>query len=287
MGGDFAGTDLPPSAVHALIEIDNGEITARDLGEILNLEKSSISRMLRKLLNSGDIKQETGKEDSRKKILSLTAKGKKRVSAIHKFAREQVSKAIIRLKPGQDRMVLEGLQLYAGALNGQDVQSLTCDVVISSGYRAGIIARITEMHALYYATSGFGQPFESVVAGGLAEFCGRLDQPMNRIWVAIRDGQILGSVAIDGEDLGPGIAHLRWFIVDDTLRGSGAGKLLLDAAFAFVDAAGFEETHLWTFSDLHAAKHLYETRGFILEEERLGTQWGKEVLEQRFVRMRR
>jgi hypothetical protein len=29
---------------------------------------------------------------------------------------------------------------------------------------------------------------------------------------------IIGSVAIDGEDLGAGIAHLRWFIVGDTMR---------------------------------------------------------------------
>lgn len=56
MGGDFAGTDLPPSAVHALIEIEAcPRISARDLGKMLRLEKSSISRMLRKLVLSGDV----------------------------------------------------------------------------------------------------------------------------------------------------------------------------------------------------------------------------------------
>ncbi|MGG2473804.1 MarR family transcriptional regulator, partial [Rhizobium sp. BR5] len=71
------------------------------------------------------------------------------------------------------------------------------------GYRPGIIARITQMHALYYArTSGFGQRFESVVAEGLASFCNRLENPKNAIWVAMRGQEIIGSIAIDGEDLG-------------------------------------------------------------------------------------
>ncbi|WP_348640118.1 GNAT family N-acetyltransferase [Rhizobium sp. FKY42] len=143
------------------------------------------------------------------------------------------------------------------------------------------------MHALFYSRkSGFGQPFESVVAGGLAEFCGRLNKRINQIWAIVCRGQILGSVAIDGEDLGSDIAHLRWFIVDDSLRGRGAGSRLLDAALDFVDSNGFRETHLWTFSGLDAARYLYESRGFVLMEERSGTQWGSQVLEQRFVRMR-
>ena len=59
MGGDFAGMNLPPSAVHALIEIEACPgITARDLGQLLRLEKSSVSRMLRKLLLSGDVLEE-------------------------------------------------------------------------------------------------------------------------------------------------------------------------------------------------------------------------------------
>ena len=96
------------------------------------------------------------------------------------------------------------------------------------------------MHALYYArTSGFGQRFESVVAGGLSEFCDRLEKPCNEIWLAVQDGRIVGSLAIDGEDLGAGIAHLRWFIIDDGVRGSGAGRRLLGAAMAFVDEKGF------------------------------------------------
>lgn len=288
MGGNFAGTDLSPSAVHALIEIERGGVTARDLGGLLRLEKSSVSRMLRKLVESGDVREAAGEEDARLKMLSLTAKGKKRVAAIHDFARAQVVDALGRLEPGQGRSVLDGMRLYAQAL-GTTTDSLAASRKISvvRGYRPGLIARVTEMHALYYAReSGFGQRFESVVASGLAEFCNRLDNPRNAIWTARLDGEIVGSVAIDGEDMGADTAHLRWFISADSVRGQGAGKALLDAALAFADERGYAETHLWTFAGLHAARHLYEARGFALVEEQPGAQWGKEVLEQRFARLR-
>ena len=287
MGGEFAGTDLSPSAVHALIEIEKGGVTARDLAGRLHLEKSSVSRMLRKLVSWGDVAETAGEVDGRVKMLSLTAAGRTRVAAIHAFARRQVTGALSRLADGEDQAVLQGLRLYSAALEGRS-DSGSFPIEIVAGYRPGLIARVTDMHARYYAREhGLGRRFESLVAGGLAEFCGRLDNPRNAVWTAQRQGEIVGSLAIDGEDMGVTIAHLRWFIVGDGLRGSGAGKRLLDTALAFVDAQGFAETHLSTFAGLHAARHLYESRGFVLVEERAGTHWGRELVEQSFIRRRK
>ncbi len=44
---------------------------------------------------------------------------------------------------------------------------------------------------------------------------------------------MVGSVAIDGEDLGNNEAHLRWFILDDACRGTGIGRQLLACAMQF------------------------------------------------------
>lgn len=288
MGGSFAGTDLSPSAVHALIEIGAAPgITARRVGDLLRLENSSVSRMLQKLVGSGAVLVEGDVNDSRVKRLFLSQAGSERAAAIHAFADGQVKRALGRLAPGQGRTVLEGLRLYSEALGTTGAGDASGRKEIVRGYRRGIIARTTQMHASYYArTSGFGQRFESVVAAGLAAFCDRLENNRNAIWSAVQDSEIVGSVAIDGEDMGANIAHLRWFIVDDGVRGGGLGRGLLSAALAFVDEQDFTETQLWTFSGLAAARHLYEAHGFVCAEERPGRQWGAEVLEQRFVRPR-
>ena len=159
-------------------------------------------------------------------------------------------------------------------------------VEIETGYRPGLIGRTVELHAIAYARlAGFGRSFESNVAAGMAEFARRLGNPRNEIWAATQSGKIIGSVTIDGEDMGPDRAHLRWFIVEEAARGGGIGRDLLARALEFCDRRGFPQTHLWTFQGLDTARWLYEAHGFALAEERPGRQWGEEVLEQRFVRL--
>lgn len=291
MRGKLAGTDLAPSAVHALVEIGaRAGITAGALSELLILEKSSVSRMLSKLVKAGEISEDSGSPDGRTKPLHLTDRGRATLARIDEFARSQVLDALGHISSDQHRTVIEGLRLYADALGadrtGAHGEHLA--VEIKAGYRPGAIARCVDMHANYYArTAKFGRPFEAQVAAGLAEFSARLDKPCNQLWLAIQLDRIVGTVAIDGEDLGEGRAHLRWFIVDDGMRGAGVGRRLLSEAVAFCERRHFAECHLWTFRGLDAARRLYEAHGFSLVEERPGRQWGEEVLEQRFVRQMR
>ena len=159
-------------------------------------------------------------------------------------------------------------------------------VQIESGYRPGLIGEIASLHAIYYSQNhGFGPEFEIRVASDLCEFVPRLGNKPNEIWHVSKDGRLAGSIAIDGEDLGNGSAHLRWFILNDRVRGSGVGQQLLTNALAFCDRLEIGKCVLWTFSGLDAARHLYEKHGFSLVEEWRGDQWGRLVSEQRFERL--
>ncbi len=285
----LAETALPPSAVYALLEVDmHGGLTAVELSLTLNLEKSSVSRMVRKLIEADELRESVSTTDGRVKLLKLTAKGRLTLKAINAYGRQQVSCALSGLSETESTIVSQGLSLYARALEAQRnivSEQVAEPVHVLRGYRPGAIGAVTEMHARYYAqVAGFGQFFEQQVAKGMTEFVPRLDKPENGLWLAIQSGKIVGSVAIDGEDMGQDVAHLRWFIVDGGVRGSGVGKQLLDAALAFCDAHGFASTKLWTFQGLDAAHHLYGKYGFTLEEEVSGNQWGKQLSEQRFVR---
>lgn len=285
----LAGTAFSPSAVHALIEISaHGSLGAGALADHLRLEKSSVSRLVRKLIDAGAVSEKVGEADGRTKLLALTPKGKKQLSGIHEFARAQVAAALERLPQEAYVTVRDGLNLYAEALAGT---ARVSSVTIAAGYAAGLLARCVGLHADYYSREhGFGRAFEAGVAGGLAAFCARLDHPGNQIWRAETGGRTVGTIAIDGEDLNErrdrDRAHLRWFIVEDGLQGRGVGRDLLAAAMAFCDRQAFSEIHLWTFRGLDAARRLYEAHGFILADEHPGAQWGTEVMEQHFVRVR-
>lgn len=160
------------------------------------------------------------------------------------------------------------------------------ELVVDSGYAPGALARLVEMHALYYARDwGFGAYFEAKVAAEAAAFLQALPDPDSNFWFARDNGRVVGSIAIDGRaDRGSAVpAHLRWFITDDGVRGTGAGARLLDAALDFCRERRFPSVYLWTFAGLDSARKLYEARRFRLVEEIEAASWGVRVREQRFV----
>ncbi len=156
---------------------------------------------------------------------------------------------------------------------------------IIKGYRPGAIGKITELHALYYHRYwGFDLYFERKVAQEMTEFMGRFDSTRDGLWLAVRRKEIVGSIAVDGSVVNQEGAHLRWFIVAPSHQGCGLGRALIDQAVTFCDEGGVKRIWLWTFSGLDAARHIYESHGFVLMREYEDTQWGSPVREQMFER---
>jgi GNAT superfamily N-acetyltransferase len=152
------------------------------------------------------------------------------------------------------------------------------------GYRPGALGRVTEMHGIYYAREwNFGLFFERKVAREMAAFLGRFDAKRDGLWLATDKSRVVGAVFIDGIDAGTKGAHLRWYIVDDEYRGRGIGTILLRKAMDFCRQCGYASVYLWTFGGLDAARHLYESQGFTLVEEKKDRSWGAPVTEQKFV----
>ena len=96
MDATVAASDYPPSAVHTILEIGiRGPLTSGELGDFLRLEKSSVSRMVRKLIDCGELRETADELDARSKLLSLTAKGRRRAGTllvqahVHQIAHRQ------------------------------------------------------------------------------------------------------------------------------------------------------------------------------------------------------
>lgn len=150
-------------------------------------------------------------------------------------------------------------------------------------YLPGSIGRISELHATYYNEHwNFGLYFESKVAEELSEFLKRYHKNHDGIWLATLNGRVEGSIVIDGIHAETDGAHLRWFILSETIKGNGVGKHLINQAIEFCRLKDFRTVYLWTFEGLDAAKHLYTQAGFKLVKQQSGSQWGTEVIEQYF-----
>jgi GNAT superfamily N-acetyltransferase len=150
-----------------------------------------------------------------------------------------------------------------------------------TGRVPGAVGLITACHAIYYHEHwGLDLSFEVQVATELSAFLGRFDPSRDGLWLAWSGDVFAGSVAVDG-DGGEG-ARLRWFITAPAFRGRGIGQSLLQKAVRFSSDAGHDRLFLWTFRGLDRARSLYERAGFRLAREHEVTQWGQQILEQRF-----
>ncbi|MEK7598017.1 MAG: GNAT family N-acetyltransferase [Patescibacteria group bacterium] len=87
-----------------------------------------------------------------------------------------------------------------------------------------------------------------------------------RFWVAIKDGHVIGTVAI--KDLGDKIARLKRMFVLIDYHGSGVGQKLLNHATNFAKNQGFIKIILNTHKVMKRAHKFYEKNNFIRKDKK-------------------
>ena len=159
---------------------------------------------------------------------------------------------------------------------------LTADTTIRQGLRPGDIGAVTRMHGVLYAREhGLDHRIEASVAEGMARFADAMERSAGAaLWVAEREGEIVGAVGMTGD--GAGVARLRWFIVAPEARRTGVGSDLLERALGWVRAEGSDRVVLFTIGTLVDAARLYQRAGFDKVSERVGTEWSDTITEQRW-----
>ena len=257
MRNTVSGTALTLSAAHAMVEIGAGEgITAGQLCDILLLEKSSVSRLLKKLVESGEVREAPGPHDGRTKFLTLTTKGRTTLAAIDDHSRAQVAGALRHLAPEQVSVVLEGIGLYAQALSRGRRQT----AAILPAREADDIEAIADLFRAYAASLPVDLGYQNFEAE-LAKLPGKYAPPSGALFLA-RDG---GGVPIGCAAFRPleeGVAEMKRLYVAPDGRGQGLGRLLADLVIEEAARAGYREIKLDTLPSMQAAIGLYRSCGF-------------------------
>jgi GNAT superfamily N-acetyltransferase len=75
-------------------------------------------------------------------------------------------------------------------------------------------------------------------------------------------------------------AKLRLLYVEPEMRGTGLGRRLTQECIAFAKARGYQKLTLWTNDILHAARHIYQTAGFVLLSEEKHHSFGHDLVGQ-------
>lgn len=133
-------------------------------------------------------------------------------------------------------------------------------IEIRDELRVGDLGRIITLHGeVYDVLPGYGLSFEAYVARTVAEYF--LDAGANgRIWLAERDGRLLGCAAMVLRENKEG--QLRWVLVAEAARGVGLGRELVNRTLDYARANGCSRVFLETTDGLPESQQLYETLGF-------------------------
>ncbi len=123
---------------------------------------------------------------------------------------------------------------------------------------------LAELLGLLFAQEAEFSPDSSLQAAGLKLI---LEDPaIGRIFVAHKVGVFVGMVNLlftVSTALGKRVAILDDLIVSPEARGSGVGKLLMDAAIRYCAEHGCARITLQTDANNYTAQRLYESRGFV------------------------
>ena len=297
----LAGTTLSHAAVHCLIELsDHSPRSFSDLATELRVSPSDLRPVVAELLTSDSITLMP--DDKKQDHYSLTPAGLELLNEVNAFAQNQVAKALQVAHPTFGTDITTALGLYAAALETARLNEANPTpqhtpissplrppsppqptIKIVTGYIPGLLGRTLEMHATYYsALVGWGQKFEADLGTGISDLIRRLDNPLNQAWSVVRTTpynhpkeRIEGVIFVDGEKQGEeGVARIRAFILDESVRGLGLGKRLVEEAMRFVRETGFRECRLQTMRILTPAIRLYEREGFVEVGEEWETHWG-------------
>ncbi len=248
------------SECHLLTELElRGLATPSELGEVMVLEKSTVSRLAKRLIGRGLVERAPARGDRRRRPLRLTAEGASRVADIHDVAGDQVRQALSFVGPQEQAQMLAGVERYAKALR---YARLSGDLKIrplraeDNPAVAGLIRDVmTEFGAV---GSGY-----SIEDAEVADMFGSYRQPGAAYFVVTRGEEILG-----GGGVGPlpeadeTTCELKKMYFRPELRGTGMGLRLLRHCLHSARLLGYRDCYLETLDAMHAARRLYRKFGF-------------------------
>lgn len=117
LSGDSLCCGVTVAQCHTLLAIEERKLTTvTDLALDLELDKSTLSRMIESLVAIGLVNRETNSGNRRSQHISLTAEGEKAVTGIHTQWSDYFESILSQIPSAKRAVVMEGLSLLAGVI---------------------------------------------------------------------------------------------------------------------------------------------------------------------------
>ena len=260
--GAYMGSGYTFSQCHVLFELSShNSLTLMELADILLIDKSNTSRTVKRLVGLELVSAKKVTSDNRQKLFSLTAKGEQALLAITQLADQQVQKAIENLNEDQQHLVIQGMQLYAGALRKKRLQSNYQIRRIQKKDNAPVARLIRDVMTEFQAV-GKGYSIDDREVGDMYS---NYRDKRSCYYVITLDDTVVGCGGIAPLTGGSkGTCELRKMFFLPQTRGLGLGRRLLILLLNEARKRGYKKCYLETLDRMWQANELYKKNGFEL-----------------------
>lgn len=274
LADEHLGLGLPLGQVRVLFEVGQLEpVEARALQAHLGLDAGYLSKRVAELETTGLIRRAADRADARRKSITLTAKGRRKLAEIDRksdLAAEQLVRGLD--SKARDRVV--GAMLELMQLLDEPV-SIAPEPATSAEARACLHAYYSELQRLF--PTGFD------VAASVSATPDEVSPPRGEFLLVRAGGRPKGCGAV--KTLGPGVGEIKRMWLHPELRGRGVGQRLLAQLEASGRALGHHTLRLDTSSHLPAAIKLYRRSGYrevpAYNDNPYAAHWFEKTLEPR------
>lgn len=245
----------------------------------LGLDRGYLSRIVSKFEAAGLIGKVDSATDGRAKLLHLTPHGRAVYDPLDRRSREEVGDMLSRFDETDQLRLLDAMNTIRGLLDDQGGMKFAQPFVVRA-FRSGDLAWITRRHGeLYAKQQGWDGSFEILVGQICDDFERNFDPNREQCWIAERDGERIGSIALARGDE-EGVAKLRLLLVEEQARGFGLGSHLVDLCHQFARAAGYRKMRLWTTDQQKEARLIYQSKGYRLVAEEPVHAFGRDMINE-------
>ncbi|WP_266180652.1 bifunctional helix-turn-helix transcriptional regulator/GNAT family N-acetyltransferase [Dyella humicola] len=246
---------------------ENGATTVSDVAMAIGQTHSAVSQLADKLVRAGLVKRRKDARDGRRSLLVLTEKGRGALTslgpvwvAIRRGAMASLGQDGLTLlaalaaceKALQERPVVASILAEHAALSTAELEIISFEPALKEHFyrlNAAWLERYFRLEDIDRVV--LGDPERYVLKPGGAIFFARLR------------GEVIGTCALLHES--PGVYELSKMGVDESFRGLGAGRRLLDAAIAEFHRRKGRELFLESNSRLKTALRMYQQAGFVMQ----------------------
>jgi putative acetyltransferase len=268
---------------HLLIELSqHPDITAKEVAEHLLVDKSTMSRLVSRAIKKKFVELSPCTKDARKKLLKISAHGKKVLSSFESLAYRHTEDSLLFLSEEEVNIVYRGVALYAKGLEllrlkkeREENSNLISSEVKKNLVTLNLIIRPFEsqdreaLHSLFYSFYHSGN-YLGVQSDTLEEFYRQFIGPKAYFFTCLsKENEVIGGFCVRPNLQGDmrSLANAV-YMVKREFQGRGIGKILVEASLNVAKKLGYSKMQFNSvFEENISALKLYEKIGFQVAEQ--------------------